>query len=199
MILKAEHIAKSFRKKKVLEDINLELAEGTLNGIVGENGSGKSTLLKIIVGQWKADRGRVRVKGKMGYCPQKALLFSHLSVDEHFRYFAKAYDLRESAWRKHAEELLEHFQFGRFRSDQVAELSGGTQQKLNLSLALLHQPGLLILDEPYNGFDWETYQRFWSLTESLLEAGTTLLVVTHLLNETARFDRIYNLKNGFLE
>ncbi len=157
MILQAENIVKSFGRKKVLRGLSFGMKAGSLNGIVGENGSGKSTLLKIIVGHWQADQGKVFIEGRLGYCPQEPLVFPQLTVQEHFQYFSSAYSLPKKSSLLQTELLLEHFNFKQYRSDKVAELSGGTQQKLNLSLALLHQPQLLILDEPYNGFDWETY------------------------------------------
>jgi len=199
MILEAENIAKSFGNKQILSDVSLEMNAGSLVGLVGENGSGKSTLLKIIVGQWRADTGRVNINGTFGYCPQQALIFPQLTVDEHFHYFSAAYRLQKNAWKPQYELLLDHFSFAKYRKEKVAELSGGTQQKLNLSLALLHRPNLLVLDEPYSGFDWDTYLRFWDFTARMREEGCAILVVTHFLNETGRFDRIYNLKNGALE
>jgi ABC-type multidrug transport system ATPase subunit len=199
MSLVAENIVKSFGRKKVLRGLSFDMKAGTLNGIVGENGSGKSTLLKIIVGQWQADKGKVIIEGRIGYCPQEPLIFSQLTIEEHFHYFSAAYGLEENAWQSQREYLLEHFNFKQYRKDKVAELSGGTQQKLNLSLALMHQPELLILDEPYNGFDWDTYLCFWKYTDLMQEKGCAILIVTHLLNEKGRFDRIYNLKNGYLE
>jgi ABC-type multidrug transport system ATPase subunit len=95
MILKVENIAKSFGKKKVLKDVSVEMESGSLYGIVGENGSGKSTLLKIIVGEWKANCGKILVNGRLGYCPQKVLLFSQLTVEEHFIYFSAAYGIEK--------------------------------------------------------------------------------------------------------
>ena len=199
MILKAENIVKSFGKKKVLKGLSFGMQAGTLNGIVGENGSGKSTLLKIIVGQLQAEKGKVIIEGRIGYCPQEPLIFSQLTVEEHFQYFSAAYGLKKNSWQPQCERLLEHFNFNQYHKDKVAKLSGGTQQKLNLSLALLHQPELLILDEPYNGFDWDTYLCFWEFTDQMQEQGCSILMVTHLLTETIRFDRIYDLKNGCLE
>lgn len=199
MILKAENIEKSFGRKKVLEGVSFSMDAGQMVGIVGENGSGKSTLLRIIVGRWKANKGKVSVFGKLGYCPQEPLIFPQLSVEEHFQYFSAAYRLTKEQWKPKAADLLRHFHFEKYRSEKVWTLSGGTQQKLNLSLALLHEPDLLVLDEPYNGFDWETYMRFWELTARMREAGCGILVVTHLLSEKDRFDRIYALQNGRLE
>ncbi|MCK4920065.1 MAG: ABC transporter ATP-binding protein [Bacteroidales bacterium] len=198
MIIKAENIAKSFSKKVVLRDVSFEMKRGSMCGIVGENGSGKSTLLRIIVGEWKADRGKVAIDGKLGYCPQKTLLFSQLTVDEHFRYFSAAYGIEKDKLLSSCEELMNHFNFKKFRNEKIANLSGGTQQKLNLSIAMILQPDLLILDEPYNGFDWDTYLMFWDYTDKLREKGCAILIVTHLLSEKDRFDRIYKIENGYL-
>lgn len=84
----------------------------------------------------------------------------------------------------------------RFRSEPVGTLSGGTRQKLSLTLALLHDPVVLLLDEPYQGFDWETYLAFWDLADELREAGTATVVITHLVFEDKRFDRICHLRDG---
>jgi ABC-type multidrug transport system ATPase subunit len=199
MILTAENIAKSFGKKKVLKDVSFEMKSGSLCGIVGENGSGKSTLLKIIVGEWKANRGKILVNGRLGYCPQIVSLFSQLTVEEHFIYFSAAYGIKKTDSLKRYEELLVHFNYNKYRKEKIVNLSGGTQQKLNLTIALLHEPNLLILDEPYNGFDWDTYLRFWDYTDQLRKKGCAILIVTHLLSEKERFDRIYDLENGYLK
>lgn len=198
MVLKVENIAKTFGNKKVLKHVSFEMKPSSLYGIVGENGSGKSTLLKIIVGEWKSDKGNISVDGRLGYCPQKILLFSQLTVDEHFRYFAAAYGMEKTKLFDRKESLMNFFNFKEYRKERIANLSGGTQQKLNLAIALLHQPRLLVLDEPYNGFDWETYLRFWDYTNQLRAEGCAILVVTHLLTEKERFDRVYNLVQGQL-
>jgi len=199
MILELKHIAKSFGKKKVLKDISLNLDKGTITGIVGENGAGKSVLMDIIVGVRAAEKGTVNKYGKIGYCPQSTILFENLTVKEHFNYFALAYGINKAQSKKRSEELLNHFNYKQYEQEKVSHLSGGTQQKLNLSIALLHEPELLILDEPYNGFDWDTYQRFWGYTSKLKEQGCAILIVTHLLSEKERLDRIYELENGVLK
>ncbi len=196
MVLNVDHIGKSFGKKKVLNGVSFEIGQGQLIGLVGENGSGKSTLMKIIVGELGADQGDIKVSGKLGYCPQQIELIPQLTVDEHFRYFAGAYSLSPATWSSKSESLMDFFNFSQYRAERVDTLSGGTKQKLNLSLALLHEPDLLILDEPYSGFDWDTYQRFWSLTSSLVKEGCSVLVVTHLLTDQEAFDRVYEMEKG---
>ena len=198
MILNSEHIAKSFGRNKVLKDISFQLEAGSITGIVGENGSGKSVLMEIIVGVRSADKGAVIRNGSIGYCPQRAVLFPHLTVQEHFIYFSIAYGIGSEQSKRRSEELLDHFNYKKYQQEKIINLSSGTQQKLNLSIALLHEPDLLILDEPYNGFDWDTYQRFWDYTNQLKDRGCAILIVTHLLSEKERLDRIYELENGIL-
>lgn len=198
MILNAAHIAKSFGRNEVLRDISFQLEAGSITGIVGENGSGKSVLMEIIVGARSADKGKVTRNGKIGYCPQKAVLFPHLTVQEHFIYFSVAYGIDSEESKRQSEDLLQHFNYKKYQQEKIINLSGGTQQKLNLSIALLHEPDLLILDEPYNGFDWDTYQKFWDYTNHLKKQGCAILIVTHLLSEKEKLDRIYELENGIL-
>jgi ABC-type multidrug transport system ATPase subunit len=180
----------------VLRGAGLQLCAGEIVGLVGENGSGKSTLMKILVGALAADAGSVEVSGRVGYCPQDPLLYERLTCDEHLALFAVAYGLEPVAARAAADELYDSLGFGRWRNSQVAELSGGTRAKLNLTLALLADPDLLLLDEPYAGFDWDTYQRFWDLTTQRRAAGRSVLVVSHFVSDQERFDGIVEMRDG---
>lgn len=164
--------------------------------VVGENGSGKSTLLKIVVGLLKPDAGAFRIQGTMGYCPQDSLVFGNLTVRENFRFFGQAYALPD--WQERSVRLLDRFQFAHYADYLVSEVSGGTRQKLNLCLALMHDPDVLILDEPYSGFDWETYLHFWDLTKELLARGRGLLVVSHLIYDRDQFGGVHELVDGVL-
>ena len=184
------------RTIEVLRGASLEVRAGELVGLVGENGSGKSTLMQIVVGLLRRDAGELERPGRLGYCPQVPMLWDKLTVDEHFRLFAHAYGLEERAREQAVGRLLEELQFGRYRSYRVEELSGGTRQKLNLALALMHDPELLLLDEPYAGFDWETYLRFWEMSERRRDAGMGILIVSHLLAERERLDRMFEIRDG---
>ena len=200
-ILRADGITKSFGRHTVLQGVSLEMHRGEIAGIIGENGTGKSTLLKILVGLLVPDSGSVVSDGLIGFCPQETVLFEALTVHENFQYFATAYGLSNeiSAWQDEKNSLLEHFGFAEYETRLVSQLSGGTKQKLNLALALLHSPDILILDEPYSGFDWETYLRFWEYTDELRQHGKSVLIVSHLVNDRSKFDAIYDLKDGTLK
>ncbi len=193
LVLRVQDIHKSFGRRKVLQGVSFDVTPGTLVGIVGENGAGKSTLLKILAGELRPNRGQVFRHGKLGYCPQQVVLNDALTVNQHLDYFRAAYGLSEL---RRAEELIERLGYQRYRTAVVGTLSGGTRQKLNLTLALMHRPGVLLLDEPYQGFDWETYLRFWELTAELREQGCAVLVISHLFFEQKRFDELYHLQQG---
>ena len=192
-VLRVQDIEKSFGRHKVLRGVSFEIAPGTLVGVVGENGAGKSTLLKILAGELRPNRGQVFQHGALGYCPQHVLLHNGLTVNQHLDYFRAAYGIHDLRW---ANELIERLGYTTYRTAVVGTLSGGTKQKLNLTLALMHSPRVLLLDEPYQGFDWETYQRFWDLTGELRAQGCAMLVISHLFFEQQRFDELYQLQQG---
>ena len=203
-VLTAENVHKSFhrgvwprrRTVEVLTGATLMVCRSELVGLVGENGSGKSTLMQIVVGLSGRDDGQVWQDGRLGYCPQQPMLWEKLTVDEHFALFARAYGLDDDQREHSVAGLLDELQFGRYRGYRVEELSGGTRQKLNLALSLMHEPELLLLDEPYSGFDWETYLQFWEMSERRRDAGMGILIVSHLLAERERLDRMYELCDG---
>ncbi len=195
-LLKAEQVRKSYRRNHVLKGINLAITAGTLTGIVGENGSGKSTLLKILAGELAADHGSAKVAGTIGYCPQEPVINDSLTISEHLAYFQSAYRLSD---HKYADHLLDELNFRKFANERAEHLSGGTKQKLNLTLALIHQPAVLLLDEPYQGFDWETYLRFWGIVNELKQNGKAILVISHLVFDQKKFDRILKLHDGHLK
>lgn len=203
-VLTASGIAKTYRSgwwprrrsTRVLRDAGLQMWPGEVVGLVGENGSGKSTMMKILVGTLRPDAGTVSHDGQLGFCPQEPVLYERLSCDEHFELFGRAYGMAEAQVDRSRDELYAILDFQRWRTARVEELSGGTRAKLNLGLALLPDPDLLLLDEPYAGFDWDTYQRFWELTKDRRDDGGSLLIISHFITDAERFDRIYDLVDG---
>jgi len=203
--LRAEGIEKTYgsrlpigRTVEVLAGADVEIPAGEIVGIVGANGSGKSTLMKILVGALDADAGTVEASGRVGWCPQETLLYDRLTVRETFRLFGEAYGMTGGEIATARDRLVDRLDFERFLDYRIDHLSGGNRQKVNLSVALMHDPDVLLLDEPYTGFDWDTYLAFWDLAEELTEGGTAIAIISHLINERERFDRIYELRDGRL-
>jgi ABC-type multidrug transport system ATPase subunit len=171
---------------------------GEVVGIAGENGAGKSTLVRILAGLLPPDSGEVSRPHAMGFTPQNPLLYDRLTPWEHFRYSAAARGLSTEVWHARAEALLERYRFHAWRNDPALSLSGGTRQKLNLALALLSDPLVLLLDEPYGGFEWETYLRFWEHVREMQERGRAVVIVSHLFHEREHFHRLLTLREGRL-
>ena len=193
-LLQATGIAKRYGRKVVLRDQTLRVGTGEAVALVGENGAGKTTLLRICAGLLAADSGRVEVAGRIGYCPQEPGLLELLTADEHLVYFGRGFDLSRARALDEGRRLLAEFGFDARDKTVVRQLSGGTQQKLNLVLALLGDPAVLLLDEPYQGFDRGTYVNFWDHVDAWRERGKAVVVVTHMLAELTRVDRVVELE-----
>ena len=193
VLLSATGITKSFGRHRVLVDAGLEAHAGQAVAIVGENGAGKTTLLRICAGLVPPDRGTVRSQARPGYCPQQPGLVDLLTADEHLVLFGGALGLDRAAALRAGRRTLESLGFPPDEKALVRDLSGGTRQKLNLALALLGDPRLLLLDEPYQGFDRGSYVDFWEHVDGWRREGRAVVVVTHLLAELERVDRVVEL------
>ena len=196
MFLQAEGIHKRFKHVQVLRGADLQIEQGEVVGLVGENGSGKSTLLRIIVGLLPLDQGRARMNRKYGYCPQEPLVFDGLTMEENIAYFGAGYGLARQEALKRGHDLMERLNCRQYSGKLTSTLSGGTRQKLNLILALLHDPDILLLDEPYQGFDYESYLDFWGFAGEMAKLGRSALVVSHLVYDQSRLSRLYRLDGG---
>jgi ABC-type multidrug transport system ATPase subunit len=191
--LVAEGVCKSFRRTRVLENVELRVQTGEVVALTGENGAGKTTLMRICAGLVRPDAGRVVVQDGIGYCPQAPSLFDLLTADEHLIMFGRGVGLSREAALRTGHALLDEFDFPVGRRVVTADMSGGTRQKLNLTLALLSEPAVLLLDEPYQGFDRGTYVNFWDHCDKWRAQGKAVVVVTHMLAELNRVDRVVEL------
>lgn len=194
-IIEVRDLFFSYGRQRILEAVEFRIEAGEIVAIVGENGAGKTTLLKIIVGLLRPGSGKILIHGRIGYCPQECLLFEDLTVAENIQYFSEAYGVKIAPTANRVLNLLD---LRSYNQVLVSRLSAGTRQKLNLSIALLHSPAILVLDEPYSSFDWETYLRFWQLVDSCRDNQVGILIVSHLAHERYRFDRVLELRHGTL-
>jgi len=191
--LTAAGVSKRFGRRVVLEGACLQARKGQAVAIVGENGAGKTTLLRICAGLLVPDTGAVEVRGRIGYCPQDPGVLDLLTVDEHLELFGRARDLPPEAALQAGHQILAGLRFPVGDKTVAGHLSGGNRQKLNLALALLGEANVLLLDEPYQGFDYGTYVNFWDLVDTWRQAGRVVVVVTHMLAELTRVDHVVEL------
>lgn len=197
-LLRVSGVHKAFGRHQVLSGVDLVVHPGEAVAIVGENGSGKSTLLKVLAGLERPDGGAVELHSRMGYCPQRLELFDGLTVAENLVYFGAGYGLSEDELRQAGRTYLEQFRYGQYLHTLVKNLSEGTKQKLNLTVSLLHAPGLLLLDEPYQGFDYETFLNFAGLLRTWRQERRAVLTISHLVTADLGMDRVLELRDGTL-
>ncbi|MEJ3750151.1 ABC transporter ATP-binding protein [Actinomycetes bacterium KLBMP 9797] len=194
--MEVRDVHKSYGRRRVLAGVEFTLDPGEMLGIIGENGAGKSTLLRVLAGELRPDRGEAVVNGSLGYCPQRIVVNDELTVDQHLNFFRHAYRIPRLG---RAYELVERLGYSQYLKTRAGALSGGTRQKLNLTLALMHDPDVVLMDEPYQGFDWQNYLNFWTIAEDLRVRGCAVLVISHIAHDTDRFDRIFQLRAGRVE
>jgi ABC-2 type transport system ATP-binding protein len=196
---------------RALDNVTLQVAEGNLCGFLGPNGSGKTTLFRILATLMPPSEGAATlfghdtvrepgaVRSRLGSVFQSYALDENLSVRENLRFQGALYGLSGSALRDRIDELLDRFDVLDRAEDTVKTLSGGLQRRVDLARGLLHQPDLLLLDEPTTGLDPMARRTFWDAIGKLRRAeGTTLLVATHLMEEAARCDQVAILAEGAL-
>jgi ABC-2 type transport system ATP-binding protein len=195
-VLQCEGVRKAYGRRPVLADAALTVDRGEAVAVIGENGTGKTTLLQLCAGLLAPDGGAVRRSGRVGYCPQEPGVVDLLTAEQHLLLFGAAAGLSRREARSRGWSLLEGLGFPIDEQGVARDLSGGTRQKLNLALALLADPTVLLLDEPYQGFDLGSYVDFWAHVTAWRKAGRAVVVVTHLLTELDRVDRVVEVRDG---
>ena len=193
VVLRLRDVSARRGRRTVLSGINLTIHRGEVVAVVGANGAGKSTLLQLCAGLLRASGGSIERAPNFGYAPQLDSLAPLLTVDEHLRLFGAARGIRQGRSISTGHRLLTRLGWTA-RGDQTAgTLSGGTQQKLNVALAQLDAPDLLLLDEPYQGLDALAYEDLWALISAWRASGAGVLLVTHLLRDVDLVDRVVEL------
>ncbi|WP_436772385.1 ATP-binding cassette domain-containing protein [Yinghuangia sp. YIM S09857] len=193
VLLSLERVGKRHRRTTVFADVDLTVRAGEVAAVVGANGCGKSTLLRICAGLVKPTTGTVRRTARVGYVPQEGGTAGWLTPAEHFALFGAAARMAPRRARSTGEHLARRLAWRPDRARCAQHLSGGTRQKLNLVLGELHAPDLLLLDEPYQGFDQGTYVDFWQQVRAWRDSGRGVVVVTHLLHDLRHVDQVLDL------
>ena len=179
-VVSIKGVSKSFGKKEVLQDLNLSIGKGERVGIFGYNGSGKSVLIKIIAGFLKQDKGRIEHSGTIGFSAQNNSIYGGLTVRENLLYFSDLYNVKQKKSR--IEELIEDAYLQPYSNTLVMELSGGTQKRVDIACALLNDPEIIVLDEPFTGLDPILVKELINFLYELNKKGKTIIVSSHILH-----------------
>jgi ABC-2 type transport system ATP-binding protein len=207
-IVSIQNVTKVFGKQTVLQEINLEIHKGEIFGLLGPSGAGKTTLVKQLIGLDLPTNGEVYLFGKkmpsldliqgVGYMSQSDALYTELSAKENLEFFATLYGLKGKGRKKRIDEVMEIVQLTEHLNKLVSQYSGGMKRRLSLAAALLHEPDLLILDEPTVGIDPVLRQSIWDSFYELKNKGKTLIVTTHVMDEAEKCDRLGLIRDGHL-
>lgn len=193
-------VTKTFGSVKAIDDLSFAVERGEMFGVIGPDGAGKTTAIRLACGLLGADAGTIRVfgddpkrdhrkiTGAVGYLSQRFSLYGDLTIDENVAFFAEIHGVRD--YRASRDRLLEMTQLTRFRERRADRLSGGMKQKLALACTLVHEPELLLLDEPTTGVDPVARREFWKLLSEFLSRGLTIVMATPYLDEAERCGRV---------
>lgn len=208
IIIDVHGLRKRFGNRVVVNDINLQVKKGEVFGFLGPNGSGKTTTIRMICGLLKPDAGSgtclgfniltqsEEIKARVGYMTQKFSLYTELSIKENLNFIARVYGVKDR--EKKVAESLERLGLTDRKNQLTGELSGGWKQRVALACCLIHDPELLLLDEPTAGVDPIARREFWDQIHLLSEQGITTLISTHYMDEAERCTRIAYLAYGDL-
>ncbi len=194
-MIEVRDLTHAFGGRPALRGVSFDASPGELLAVIGPNGAGKTTLLTILAGIRNADSGSIQVPGKVGWVPQQAALYRRLTVDENLRLFARLEGVEDVDAA--VARMLDQTGLADRRDDQVATLSGGNQQRVNIAIGLLSAPSVLLLDEPTTGLDPRQRERLWEFVLGLAGGGTTVIYTTHHLVEAERYgNRLIVLADG---
>lgn len=184
-MLEMKAIEKSYGKKQILQSIDLSIEDGVCYGLVGPNGAGKSTIMKIIAGIIHADHGSVRISKatSIGYIPQDICLEEQLSAKVNLAYFGKLYGLGGAHLKKRMDDVLKLVGLTERAEEKVATFSGGMKRRLHIACALLHEPQLILMDEPTVGIDPQSRQAIFTVLHQLQKDGATIIYASHYMEE----------------
>ncbi|HTH04037.1 MAG TPA: ABC transporter ATP-binding protein [Vicinamibacterales bacterium] len=203
-----DRVTKQYGRLKAVDAVSFTIARGEMFGLIGPDGAGKTTSIRMACGLLRPDSGQIRVIDRdpikqhravtadLGYLSQRFSLYGDLSIDENIAFFAEIHGVRR--YQESRDRLLEMTQLGPFRTRRADRLSGGMKQKLALACTLVHEPKVLLLDEPTTGVDPVSRREFWKLLSEFLSRGLTIVMSTPYLDEAERCGRVALLHDGHL-
>lgn len=210
-VIQTDRLTKTFGTFTAVNEISFEVGTGEIFGFLGANGAGKTTALKMLTGLLKPSRGRATVAGfdvgrypeevkrRIGYMSQRFSLYEDLSVRENIRFYGGIYGLKTAEIRRKTGLLLDKLGLDAQADALVGSLPLGWKQKLAFSVALLHEPRIVFLDEPTSGVDPLTRRQFWDLIYEAAHEGVTLMVTTHYMDESEYCDRVSIMVDGRMD
>jgi ABC-2 type transport system ATP-binding protein len=209
MIIEVEGLVKHYGEVKAVDGVSFGVEEGEIFGLLGPNGAGKTTLMEILCGLRRFDEGKVtikeldlvknsyKVRSLIGFCPQETLLYDLLNVRENLAFSASLYSLSRKRFKERVEFSSKVLGVGEFLNRKVEKLSGGMKRRANLAASIIHDPPIVILDEPTVGFDPTIKRDFWELIRNLKSDGKTVLLSTHDMYEADEIcDRVAIMEKG---
>lgn len=210
-VISVEGLTKQFGNFKAVDNITFDVAKGEIFGFLGANGAGKTTAMKMLIGIWKPTSGKgtvagydiysetEKIKRNIGYMSQRFSLYEDLTVWENIRFFGGIYGLSREELREKGSTLIDRLGMREKRGSLVASLPLGWKQKLSFSIAILHTPQIVFLDEPTGGVDPITRRQFWEMIYEAADRGITVFATTHYMDEAEYCNRVSIMVDGRIE
>lgn len=206
-MIQVDGLHKSYGSHKAVDGVSFEIARGETFGLLGPNGAGKTTTLSMLIGLLKPDEGSVRINGddpakpatrlQVGIAPQALSLYEELSAEENLTFFAQLYGYDGTQLKERVEWALEFAALGDRRKDRATTFSGGMKRRLNMACAMIHEPSVILLDEPTVGVDPQSRNHIFERIEELKAAGRTIIYTTHYMEAAQRLcDRVGIIDGG---
>lgn len=198
-LIEIKELSKKFGKKEILKNINLNIKESEIIGIIGPSGQGKTVLIKTLIGFYKPNHGEIKYfipEEKINFSMQNNSIYESLTLKQNWNYFAKINNIKRKERKIIIENLLEQLNLKEFKNTITRNLSGGTQKRVDIGCSLLTNPKLIILDEPFTGLDPELIKKITDYLKLLKNQKRTIMIVSHRIKLMTQIcDRIFSLKN----
>ncbi|MBT5021930.1 ABC transporter ATP-binding protein [Candidatus Woesearchaeota archaeon] len=213
-LISLQNVTKQFGKTVVLDNLSIDIIEGEIIGLIGRSGCGKSTLLKILIGFYAANSGNILYRGEditkkldklkhiVGYTTQENSFYDKLTIYENMKYYSKLYGYKpeDRKLKHHIHDVLESVGLLSHKNKLAEKISGGMKRRLDFAISLIHDPEILIMDEPTTGLDPLLVKVFWHIVKQFNKKGKTVIVITHLFNEIEEnCDRFAIMNKGRFE